>query len=189
MKIRLPHISRWIVLEGDAEAVQLYSVKKQIIKLLEKSRQQQILLHMRSTGGDLPAATGFYQWVKYFNIPLITLAMGEIASAGVCIFLSGTRRYALPDTYFYFHHPESDSTVKMTQVMIEAEARGLRLYTNVMKRIIVKETRISQRNAANLLSSVNYIPETKALEMGIIHTILSREAPVKQSVLRLLHSR
>ena len=62
-----------------------------------------ILLTITSTGGNPFAVFAFYDWIRIKEIPLITLALGNINSAAIILFLSGETRIAGANSIFRFH--------------------------------------------------------------------------------------
>jgi len=76
---------------------------EEIRKLYEEDPQEEITLLIGSGGGTIGPALTFYEWVKLKSIPLVTVAIGEVSSAAVIIFLAGQKRKATSHSFFLLH--------------------------------------------------------------------------------------
>jgi len=70
-----------------------------------KRRRKELLLMICSDGGDLEPAFALIDVMKSSHIPIKTVGLGQIASAGLLIFLAGTpgRRVLTPNTSILSH--------------------------------------------------------------------------------------
>lgn len=148
----------------------------ELINSLEASHQYSpktpSVLFVASRGGELGLGMGFFHWVRFANIPLITVGMGEVASSGVLMFLSGTKRFVLPDTHFYFHPGETGITRKSSP----SEGRGLvksfEYEKQAMHKIIRQETHISKKKLRKIDDSCGTLVDKQLLKFGFASRIL-----------------
>lgn len=70
-----------------------------------KKRKKELLLMICSEGGDTAAAFALIDVINGSSIPVKTVGLGQIASAGLMIFLTGTRgrRVLTPNTSILSH--------------------------------------------------------------------------------------
>jgi ATP-dependent Clp protease protease subunit len=70
-----------------------------------KKKRKELLLMICSEGGDMSAAFALIDVMYSSNIPIKTVGLGQIASAGLLIFLAGTpgRRVLTPNTSILSH--------------------------------------------------------------------------------------
>lgn len=73
------------------------------LMIAARLERKDILLTITSTGGNPFAAFGFYDWVRIKEIPLVTLALGNVDSAAIILFLAGETRIASAHALFRFH--------------------------------------------------------------------------------------
>lgn len=72
---------------------------------INKKKRKELLLMICSEGGDVSAAFALIDVMHSSNIPIKTVGLGTIASAGLLIFLAGTsgRRVLTPNTSILSH--------------------------------------------------------------------------------------
>ena len=72
---------------------------------VSKKRKKELLLMICSEGGDMSAAFALIDVMRSSIIPIKTVGLGQIASAGLMIFLAGTqgRRVLTPNTSILSH--------------------------------------------------------------------------------------
>lgn len=96
----------WITDEIDER---VYSIITQILnfnredKDIEYDNRKPIRLIISSPGGDLDYARALVSIMGMSNTPIITVAIGCVASAASLIYLAGHLRYAVDFAYFVFH--------------------------------------------------------------------------------------
>lgn len=70
---------------------------------LEKKKQKRLQFLICSEGGDMNAAFALIDVMKASKIPIHTVGLGMVASAGLLIFMSGTNRILTPNTSILSH--------------------------------------------------------------------------------------
>ena len=72
---------------------------------VSKKRKKELLLMICSEGGDMSAAFALIDVMRSSAVPIKTVGLGQIASAGLMIFLTGTkgRRVLTPNTSILSH--------------------------------------------------------------------------------------
>jgi ATP-dependent protease ClpP protease subunit len=63
-----------------------------------------VYLLMTSEGGSIEDALALYNLIENLPAKVVTINMGQIASAGILPFLAGAERYACNNSYFHFHN-------------------------------------------------------------------------------------
>src|SRR3990167_8157451 len=110
----------WI---GDVNDRNLARVTKTMTTLFANDAASPIFLLLKTDGGDMAAGFTFYDFVRRFKPPLVSVAIGEVASMGVVLFVSAEHRAALMRATFYLHEPhttvEEASVAEMNEEMKE----------------------------------------------------------------------
>jgi ATP-dependent protease ClpP protease subunit len=76
--------------------------RKHYIQLLA-SDLSGVTVAINSGGGDVNAGMGIYNILAGCELPVTTVNMGEVGSIAATIFMAGTVRIAVPDSYFVLH--------------------------------------------------------------------------------------
>ena len=172
--------SRDVYLVGDIIAENITKTGEKILKLWEENPEEEIILYICSGGGGGAVAIGFYDWVRLKNIPLITIAIGEVLSAAVIVFLSGKKRKATSHSWFGIHRGGRFSFDVWRQLMrILSPSRyreGVELqrtFKSLEEEIIKKETKLPEKQIRKALAKAHLIlTAEKAKEVGLIDEII-----------------
>jgi ATP-dependent Clp protease, protease subunit len=96
-----------MVLMGDIEADSIKPVIEWILheNYVSKKKRTELLLMICSEGGDVAAAFALIDVMRSSKLPIKTVGLGQIASAGLLIFLAGEpgRRVLTPNTSILSH--------------------------------------------------------------------------------------
>ena len=96
-----------MVLMGEVENDSIKPVIEWILyeNHVSKKKRQELLLMICSEGGDLSAAFALIDVMRSSRLPIKTVGLGQIGSAGLLIFLAGTpgRRVLTPNTSILSH--------------------------------------------------------------------------------------
>ena len=130
---------------------------------IENRKPIKILLY--TYGGVVDAAKSFYNIMQISKTPIYVYNMGVCASAGVLIFLSGHKRFAIKGSSFLIHEGELGLTGQTTKVI-----ENLKAFEKQEKEI--EEYIISKTNIDKKMYSKNRKKEwwitTEAQELGLI---------------------
>lgn len=95
------------VLMGEIDADSVRPVVEWILyeNFVSKKKKKELLLMVCSEGGELPTAFALIDVMRSSLIPVKTVGLGEIGSAGLLIFLAGSkgRRVLTPNTSILSH--------------------------------------------------------------------------------------
>jgi ATP-dependent protease ClpP protease subunit len=153
---------------------------EEIRKLHEKNPQEEITLLIGSGGGAIGPALNFYEWVKLKNIPLVTIAIGEVSSAAVIIFLAGQKRKATPHSFFTLHKGSSfKEDIRMLLLRFFSpfryrdEADWWKTWKKFEIEIFKKETKLPQEEIQKALTKEHLVLTPKeAKKFGLIDEII-----------------
>lgn len=101
------HANGMFVLMGPIENDTVKPVIEWILNenFVTKRRRKELILSICSEGGDMSAAFALIDVMRSSTVPIKTVGLGQIASAGLLIFLGGTpgRRTLTPNTSILSH--------------------------------------------------------------------------------------
>lgn len=127
--------------------------------------RQPIKILLYTYGGSVDAAKSFYNIMQISKTPIYVYNMGVCASAGVLIFLSGHKRYAIKGSTFLIHEGEVGLGGQTTKVIenlkvIEKQEKELEEY-------IISKTNIDKKMYTKNKKKEWWI-STEAKELGLI---------------------
>ena len=90
----------------------------QLLHLEELDPEEQITLYLNTEGGSLTDGLAIYDCITNISCPVVIIATGLCASAGLLILSAGDYRAATPNTTFFYHQPIlGDSHINSTADM------------------------------------------------------------------------
>jgi ATP-dependent Clp protease protease subunit len=173
-------MEREVYLVGSITSDTINRVMEEILRFFKENPEEEIVLLISSCGGSGRAAITFYEWVRFKNIPLTTVAIGEVSSAAVIVFLSGKRRKATSHSWFALHKGGSlkgDIVMMLLRVLSPSryrdEADWGKMYKLAEKEITRKETKFSQEEIEKALEREHLILNAEeAKKYGLIDEII-----------------
>ena len=102
----LDNVSRWII----------YWNKEDKNLGIDIKDRKPIWLYIYSYGGDLEITSQIISLIQCSDTPVNTVALGVAYSAGAYIFLSGHKRFLLPNTYLLIHQGSGSNGGTFEQV-------------------------------------------------------------------------
>lgn len=136
-----------------------------------KKKKKELLLMICSSGGELEAAFALIDVMRSSTIPIKTVGLGQIASAGLMIFLAGKTRMLTPNTSILSHqyswgsegkHHELWAVTKEFNLVHERMLAHYKLATG-LNDTIIKEKLLPPQDV--------YLSAEEAVQLKICHYI------------------
>jgi len=109
-----------MVLMGEIENDSVQPVIEWILheNHVRKKKHKELLLMICSEGGDLSSAFALIDVMQSSAIPVKTVGLGQVGSAGLCVFIAGTpgRRILTPNTSILSHQFSWESSGKVHEL-------------------------------------------------------------------------
>ena len=141
----------------------------------KKDRLENITLIINSPGGDLTAAFALIDIIQGSRIPVHTLGLGQISSAGLLIFMAGKKgfRTLTPNTSILSHQYSWGSSGKeheLVAVIKEFTLTGKRMLNHY-----IKCTGLSEKKVKEILmpSSDVYLDAPEAIKYNIADKVVN----------------
>lgn len=164
------------------------SADKIIDKLLylDHKSNDEISLYINSYGGSIHSTLGLYDVMQNIKSPVSTIGVSKCMSAGCFILTAGApgKRYALPNCTIMMHQAHNCFSYANTEELTIRMKEHERLVNNYFS-IIAKNIGKSEEFVKDLVRSTNYMDANKALELGIIDSIITPETKVNKIGLNL----
>lgn len=176
---------RIIKLTGDITEESVDKVIDKLLLLDHKSNDE-ISLYVNSYGGNIPDSLGIYDVIQNIKSPVSTIGVTKCMSAGCFILAAGTpgKRYALPNCTIMIHPAHQRFNYAPTEELLIQMKEHERVVNNYFS-IFAKNIKKSEDYVKDLARCTNYMNVDKALELGIIDSILTPESKVNKIGLTL----
>lgn len=158
---------------------------------LARSGVPEVDLLVSTTGGELAEAITAYYVLRAQPFRLVTWNVGEVASAGVVLFLAGEERYAAPHASFGFHEPGLALDLAPDGRLNEAEAAAtlarLRDARARLSGLIADATGMPGAEVDGLLGDGATLNADAALARHLIRAVRAPEIPADNPIRREIH--
>lgn len=164
-----------IVFLGDEVSDYLANlVIAQLLFLEADDPDKDIYLYINSPGGSVTAALAMYDTIQYIKPDVVTICMGQAASAGALLLASGKKgkRYALPYSRVMIHQPAGGIQGKATEA--EIHIKELLRIREALNEIMAKHTGKSLERIKKDVEQDYFMTAQEAVEYGIIDEVITR---------------
>lgn len=151
---------------------------------LNSKNYNKIQLIINTPGGDLPAAFALCDVMQGSKIPIYTIGLGLIASAGLLIFMAGKRghRNVTTNTMLLSHQWTGGSVGKEHELLASVKA-----YEIMQKNMLAhykKFTKLSESNIKKYLLPPNdvWITPKDAIALKIVDNIIEPSAQIREVI-------
>lgn len=140
-----------------------------MMKLYEEDKEKPIFLFINTSGGIASLAYGFYDTIRAFNIPLVTILFGKVSSSGLIIFLSAKseNRFITEHSLISPQKTKADYNENVAEVNIEES----RIVEKFLKQILADETMIKTETKFREFIGKNSISPEECVELCIANYI------------------
>lgn len=160
-----------MVLMGEIDADSVKPIIEWILyeNYVKKKKLKELLLMICSEGGDLNTAFALIDVMRTSKIPIKTVGLGQIASCGLLIFLSGTagRRVLTPNTSILSHQFSWGNEGKVHELF--ATMKEFELVQQRMVNLYKTSTGLDEETIKSVLLPAQdvYLSAEEALEYNI----------------------
>ena len=146
----------------------------QLLFLEAENPDKDIKIYINSPGGSVTAALAMYDTIQYVKPDVMTICMGQAASAGALLLAAGSKgkRYGLPYSRVMIHQPAGGVQGKASEA--EVHVNELMRIREILNEILAKHTDRSQEEIAEDVEQDYFMTAEEAVEYGIIDEVLNR---------------
>jgi ATP-dependent Clp protease protease subunit len=151
-------------------------VVAQLLFLANEDSKNDIHVYVNSPGGSVSAGLGIIDTMKYIKCDVCTYIIGQAASMGSLISVSGTKgkRFTLPNARNLMHQPLLGGVMEGQATDLEIEAREMlrirerlyQIYSDATGQTVDRITKDCDRN--------KWLDEKEMLEYGLVDAVLER---------------
>lgn len=158
-----PYCDQYFIGEISEETVGLF-IEKVVAADCEAGAKLRVFI--QSGGGDPQAAMGLFDWLQVRTAD--TVAMGDVASAAVPLFLAGEKRTALPNTRFLVHPGNMYIEGDFDQRDRDEYEAGSRWDDETYRQTIVDRTGLPRERVNKMVEPFTFFNMTEAREWGFL---------------------
>jgi ATP-dependent Clp protease protease subunit len=147
----------------------------QLLVLESMDPDRDIMMYINSPGGSFTAMTAIYDTMQYIRPQIMTVVLGQAASAAAVIAAAGTpgKRLALPNARILIHQPAVGEAGRGQASDIEIQAKEIMRLRTWLEETLSRHSNRSQEEVNADIERDRILSADEALEYGLIDQVLS----------------
>ena len=172
---------RVVFIVGGIEDSVANLVVAQLLFLESENPDKDIHLYINSPGGVVTSGLSIYDTMQFIKPDVSTICVGQAASMGSLLLAGGAKgkRYCLPHSRIMIHQPSGGFQGQASDIDIHAK-EVLKLKQR-LNEILAKHTGQPVETVARDSDRDNFMDGEKAVEYGLIDTVLETRAEVPEN--------
>ncbi|MDO9063538.1 MAG: ATP-dependent Clp protease proteolytic subunit [Microbacterium sp.] len=150
-------------------------IMAQLLVLESQDPDRDIVMYINSPGGSFTAMTAIYDTMQYVSPEIMTVVLGQAASAAAVILAAGQpgKRLALPNARVLIHQPAVGEAGRGQASDIEIQAREIQRLREWLEETLSKHSNKSVDEVKHDIDRDKVLIAEEALEYGLIDQVLS----------------
>jgi ATP-dependent Clp protease protease subunit len=175
-KVSVNTKERTIDIRGEICSKMIFDVKEALEKFASDSRAA-VRVFMNSPGGEVHAGLAIHDLLKNAPFSVTTICVGECYSAGLIMFLGGTKRMMYPNSYIAFHEStySGGSLAGFQEKNADIMANSIKKLNKIMKGIIKDNSSLTEEEIPPLFYGETIFTAEEALTNGLATEIIGRK--------------
>lgn len=161
--------ARTLLLFGEIDDGLAYEILKKLL-CFDLQKKSKITMYVNSPGGNYPDGFAIIDGMRGLRSKIRTIAVGEICSLAVPIFVLGDERLVTENTLFMLH-PGFVATEDYTH-FAKARIRGVEMADKLYEEIILEHTKMTKRDYDKSKKDEVWLTAEDAVKYGIADKIL-----------------
>jgi ATP-dependent Clp protease protease subunit len=149
-------------------------VMAQLLTLEGTDPDRDITMYINSPGGSLTAMTAIYDTMQYVRPDIVTVCLGQAASAASVLLAAGTpgKRMALPHSRVIMHQPATEGGYGQGSD-IEIQAREIMRMRNQLEELYARHTGQPVEKVRKDIDRDKILTAAEAKDYGVVDTVLA----------------
>jgi len=149
-------------------------VMAQLLTLEGIDPDRDITMYINSPGGSYTAMTAIYDTMQYVRPDIVTVCLGQAASAAAILLAGGTRgkRMALPNSRILIHQPALGGAVLGQGTDLEIQAREILRMRRQMEQLLAEQSGQPLEKVTRDIDRDKIMTADEAKEYGIVDVVL-----------------
>ncbi len=148
-------------------------VMAQLLVLESQDPDRDITMYINSPGGSVPDMLAIYDTMQYVHCDIVTVCLGEAASAAAILLAGGTpgKRAALPNATILIHQPRTGGAFQGQVSDLEIQAAEIERIRNRLDEILAGHTGQPADKIRRDTDRDNILTAAQAKEYGIVDEV------------------
>ncbi|WP_275580199.1 ATP-dependent Clp protease proteolytic subunit [Gordonia rubripertincta] len=159
-------------------------VMAQLLVLESQDPDRDITMYINSPGGSVPDMLAIYDTMQYVHCDIVTVCLGEAASAAAILLAGGTpgKRAALPNATVLIHQPRTGGAYQGQVSDLEIQAAEIERIRDRLDEILSNHTGQDKAKIRKDTDRDNILTAHAAKEYGIVDEVFEyRKKSMKKS--------
>ncbi|HLP23372.1 MAG TPA: ATP-dependent Clp protease proteolytic subunit [Microbacteriaceae bacterium] len=150
-------------------------IMAQLLVLESMDPDRDIIMYINSPGGSFTAMTAIYDTMQYIRPEVMTVVLGQAASAAAVIAAAGSpgKRLALPNARVLIHQPAMGEAGHGQASDIEIQAAEIMRMRTWLEATLAKHSKRSAEQVHEDIDRDKILSAADALDYGLIDQVLS----------------
>ena len=178
---------RVIFLVGEIEPHMANLIVAQLLFLEAENPDKDISLYINSPGGMVTAGLAIYDTIQFIKPDVVTLCLGQAASAGALLLCAGTKgkRYCLPHASVMIHQVLGGFQGQGSDIEIHAK-ETLRV-KKLLNEIMSKHTGQTLESVEKDTDRDNFLTADAAVDYGLVDQVIADRSSIPGLSVELTH--
>lgn len=162
----------WFLLTGNIDSNNIHQTAAWFLQQAYGGIKK-IKFYISSTGGDMDSAFRLYDILKNLPIEIETVGFGQVDSAAIILFLTGSKRSATKGCRFLLHG--GTFNVALPNGPLSSHQESLKIFNELRNKnisIIAKETKNKIEIVNKTVDDVTIMNTEEAKKFGLVDNIL-----------------
>jgi ATP-dependent Clp protease protease subunit len=149
-------------------------VMAQLITLESADPDRDITMYINSPGGSFTAMTAIYDTMQYIRPDIVTVCMGQAASAAAVLLAAGTagKRMALPNSRIIIHQPATEGGYGQGSD-IEVQAREIMRMRTWLEEVLSRHSHQPIEQVKRDIDRDKFLTAEEARDYGLVDQVLA----------------
>jgi ATP-dependent Clp protease protease subunit len=147
-------------------------VMAQLLCLEQMDPDRDISIYINSPGGSFTALTAIYDCMQFIRPEIMTVCLGQAASAAAVLLAAGTpgKRLALPNSRILIHQPYSEGGGQGSD--IEIQAREILRMRSLLETLLARHSGRSEDQVRSDIERDKILTAEEAVEYGLVDEVI-----------------
>jgi len=152
-------------------------VMAQLLTLESMDPDRDITIYINSPGGSFTALTAIYDTMQFVKPDVVTVCIGQAASAAAVLLAAGTKgkRLALPNARILIHQPYTE-TGRADLNDLEIQANEILRMRSLLEHLLSTHTGRTEEQVRDDIERDKILTAAQALDYGLIDQVITSRA-------------